>query len=143
MKIYPWLVMTLTVCLAAAAHPALQAQSTDANKPVAAKADSATPNADAAKPGVVSAVVGGREVSVTAPETTATINVVGPRAEVVVGLQTIIVEKNQVVVEGKALAEIPAETRKVEVIVNKGSVSVKADGKEVGKAKSDNTSGGQ
>ncbi len=133
MKAHPWLVLTLSGCLGAAAHQMLHAQSTDANKPVAAKADSAAPAADGDKPGVVSAVVGGREVSVTAPDTTATINVVGPRAEVKAGPQLIVVEKNQIVVDGKALGEIPPDTRKVEITVAKGAVSVKADGKEVGK----------
>lgn len=107
------------------------------DKPVAAKSESTTSDAvkEGDKPGVVSAVVGGREVSVTAPDTAATINVTGPRAEVRVGPQLLVVERNQLTLDGKPLGELPADTRKVEVVLAKGTLSVKADGKEVARAK--------
>jgi hypothetical protein len=104
------------------------------DKAVAAKAESSTPQADANKPGTTSAIVGGREVSVTAPDTTATVNVAGPNAEVRVGTRLLIVEKNQLTLDGKPLGPLPPDTRKVEVVLDKGGLVVKADGKEAARA---------
>ncbi|MGV3660786.1 MAG: hypothetical protein ACO1TE_11400 [Prosthecobacter sp.] len=108
------------------------------DKPVAARSDEAVPAPtapDPAKPGIVSALVGGREVSVTAADTAASINVVGPTAEVKVGAQMLMVEKTQLVLDGKPLAELPPETKKVEILLAKGMLSIKGDGKEVARAK--------
>lgn len=114
------------------------------DKPVAARSDEAAPAptapgettaSDPARPGMVSALVGGREVSVTAPDTSASINVVGPTAEVKVGPQMILVEKNQITLDGQPLSELPADTKKVEISLGKGMLSIKGDGKEVARAK--------
>lgn len=104
------------------------------DKPLATKAESATPNADADKPGTTSAIVGGREVSVTAPDTTATVNVVGPTAEVRIGTRLLVVEKAQLTLDGKPLGPLPPDSRKVEVVLDKGGLVVKADGKESARA---------
>lgn len=131
----PFLIMALA--MAAFAAPAgLRAQTAGPpDKPVAAKAESATPEADANKPGDTSVMVAGREIRVTAPGTTPTINVIGPRAEVRVGPHLVVVEKDQLTLDGKALGQLPPDTHKVEVIMSKGTLSVKADGKEAAQAK--------
>lgn len=130
-----WAVGTAAMPLNAAAPP---------DKPVAARSDEAIPAPtapgettapDPARPGIVSALVGGREVSVTAPDTAASINVVGPTAEVKVGPQMILVEKNQIMLDGQPLSELPPDTKKVEIILGKGMLSIKGDGKEVARAK--------
>lgn len=114
------------------------------DKSVAVRSDEAVPAPTApgettapspTKPGLVSALVAGREVTVTAPDTSASINVVGPTAEVRVGPQLLVVEKSQMTLDGQPLGQLPPDTKKIEVILGKGMLSVKGDGKEIARAK--------
>lgn len=94
-----------------------------------------TPVASPSTPGLVSAIAGGREISVTAADTSASIHVVGPNAEVKMGPQLLVVEKSQIILDGQPLAALPPETQKVEVSLDRSMLSVKGDGKELARAK--------
>lgn len=130
-----WAVGT-TAVTASAAEPV--------DKPVAIRSDEARPPSTApgettapapSTPGLVTALVGGREVSVTAPETSATINVVGPTAEVRMGPQLLVLESTQMTLDGQPLGQVPPDTKKIEINFGKGMLSVKGDGKELARAK--------
>lgn len=81
-------------------------------------------------PGTVTAFVDGREIRVKSVSGVS-INVNGGNAEVKLGAQMLVIEKAKVVLDGKALANLPPASKKVEVDIKEGMLSVKADGKEV------------
>lgn len=85
-------------------------------------------------PGTVTASANGRQIQVIASES-ASVNVNGSNAEVKVGGQTLLVEKSKLSLDGQPLGNLPPETKKVEVSVKEGMLSVVGDGKEFARAK--------
>ena len=130
------LAVAATILTATALAPAPAAAADPPDKPVAAQSETTTPQAQAEAdlPATTSAVVSGLEVRVTAPGTTASVEAVGPTAEVRVGTRLLVVEKPHLTLDGKPLGNLPPNARKVEVVLDKGALIVKADGKEAARA---------
>lgn len=93
-----------------------------------------TTAAGSVTPGTVTASANGRQIQVSAVEP-ASVNVSGANAEVKVAGQTLLVEKSKLILDGKTLGDMPPETKKVEVTVKEGMLSVIGDGKELARAK--------
>lgn len=85
-------------------------------------------------PGMVTAIADGREIRVSAVEAVS-VNVNGGEAQVKIGNQMLVVEKARLVLDGKAIGDLPPGSRKVEIAVKEGVLSVKSDGKAVAKSK--------
>ncbi|MES2596319.1 MAG: hypothetical protein V4662_13325 [Verrucomicrobiota bacterium] len=85
-------------------------------------------------PGIVTAFAEGREIRVSSAGS-ATVNVNGSTAEVKLGTQTLSIEKGRVLLDGKPLTNLPEATKKVQVDVKEGMLSIRGDGKEVTRSK--------
>jgi hypothetical protein len=83
-------------------------------------------------PGTVTAFADGREIQVRAVDAV-TVNVNGANAEIKIGNQMLVVQKTKLMLDGKALADMPAKAKKVDVEVKDRTLSVRADGKELTK----------
>lgn len=76
----------------------------------------------------------GREIRVTGPGAVS-VNVNGGDAQVNVAQQALTVSKTKLMLDGKELGDIPPQTKKLEVMVEKDMLSIKGDGKEIARAK--------
>jgi hypothetical protein len=79
--------------------------------------------------GTATASIGGREIKATAKS--ASIQQTGEAVTVRLDQYTVLVEKNRVLLNSKELATLPADAAKVELEMNGGELTVRADGKEV------------
>lgn len=87
-----------------------------------------------ASSGTATAFAEGREIRVSAPGSVA-VNVNGSSAEVKVAGQSLTVGRTKLTLDGKELGDVPPDTKKVEVTLEKDMLSIKGDGKEIARAK--------
>lgn len=85
-------------------------------------------------PGTVTAMAGGREIRVTALGKV-TVDVKDDKATVRLDQHVLEVEKARLVLDGNEQGALPAASKKVEIGVQEEMLTVKADGKEVLRAK--------
>jgi hypothetical protein len=81
-------------------------------------------------PGTVTASAGGREIRVRATGSVS-VNTRENVAEVKIGDQVLLIEKERLLLDGERLADLPAAAKKLEVEVQDRRLRVTADGKQV------------
>jgi hypothetical protein len=81
--------------------------------------------------GTATASIGGREIKAIGKS--ASVQQTGNTATVQLDQHTVVVEKSRVLLDGKELATLPSGVAKLELEMNSGELTVRADGKQVAK----------
>ncbi|MGV3662224.1 MAG: hypothetical protein ACO1TE_18705 [Prosthecobacter sp.] len=94
------------------------------------------PTSDPAGAGIATAFADGREIRVSSAGSVS-LNVNGSTAKIAIGGQSVTVERSRLLLDGRALGDVPPETRKVEVSMVKGMLFIRGDGRELARARMD------